>query len=158
MTINAKKLYLYFLILLFFSLLNCSISMWALKQVHFNNNLLSLQSANQDVNWFFQSILLLLISNESHNELWNNVLSCLGAQEGAMVPTQQTGLLKITVVYDPSSSGYCLFRDAGHVSISPLDGGLQLPIILLISPWTKVLKACVDKKYVISNLDAYKIQ
>ena len=30
--------------------------------------------------------------------------------------------------------------------------------ILLISPWTKVLKVCMDKIYVISNLDAYKIQ
>ena len=30
--------------------------------------------------------------------------------------------------------------------------------ILLISPWTKVLKVCMDKIYVISNIDAYKIQ
>ena len=30
--------------------------------------------------------------------------------------------------------------------------------ILLISPWTKVLKVCMDKIYVVSNLDAYKIQ
>ena len=30
--------------------------------------------------------------------------------------------------------------------------------ILLISPWTKVLKVCMDKIYIIGNLDAYKIQ
>ena len=30
--------------------------------------------------------------------------------------------------------------------------------ILLISPWTKVFKVCMDKIYVIRNLDAYQVQ